>query len=272
MEIMFNKFSYYENRNSSKIVYLDEVSLSINEGEIVFFVSENFKVLNDLLTIKKRPSKGEIHLDNLVVKRTSHIEKNDIIKKIGYIPSDMLFEQDIVKDEILWTMKKYGYKTKDAKKHVVDSLKIAGLDEKFFNRKIETLSFTEKKKVMFAKTMSYNPDVLIVEDFSKGLIFREKEYFRKLFLKLKNKFNKTIIIVGTDLSFAFDNVDKVFVINNGKLVLSGNKGIFYDNELYKYVEVPKIVEFTKYANELGHDILEYTDFKELIKELYRKVK
>ena len=35
--------------------------------------------------------------------------------------------------------------------------------------------------------------------------------------------------------------------------------------------MPKIVEFTKYAQEQGHSILEYTDLKELIKELYRKV-
>ena len=37
----------------------------------------------------------------------------------------------------------------------------------------------------------------------------------------------------------------------------------------KYVEMPKIVEFTKYAQECGHNILEYTDIKELLKELYR---
>ena len=37
-------------------------------------------------------------------------------------------------------------------------------------------------------------------------------------------------------------------------------------------EMPKIIEFTKYAQECGHSILEYTDIKELIKELYRNVK
>lgn len=120
--------------------------------------------------------------------------------------------------------------------------------------------------------MSYNPEVLILENFEKGLIFREREYFRKLFLKLKNKFKKTIILIGTDLTFLFDIVDKVYVINKGKLVLSGDKDIFYEDKLYKYVEMPKIVEFTKYVHQNGHDILEYTDIKELIKELYRNVK
>lgn len=272
MEIIFNKLSYYENSNSSKKMYLDEVNLSINNGEIVFFVSEDFAILNDLLIVKKRPSKGEIKLDDLVIKRTSHVDKNDIMKKIGYVSKDLIFECENVKDELLNTMKKYEYKTKDDEKHISDSLRIVGLDNSYLNRRIDTLSLTEQKKVLFAKSMSYNPEVMIIEDFSKGLMFREKEYFKKLFLKLKNKFNKTIIIIGTDLSFAFDNVDKVFVINNSKLVLNGGKDIFYDNNLYDFVEMPKIVEFTKYAKEMGHNILEYTDFKELIKELYRNIK
>ena len=36
--------------------------------------------------------------------------------------------------------------------------------------------------------------------------------------------------------------------------------------------MPKIVEFTKYVQEQGHNILEYVDIKELIKEIYRNVK
>mgnify|MGYP003293078576 CR=1 FL=1 len=80
----------------------------------------------------------------------------------------------------------------------------------------------------------------------------------------------TIILLSRKLEFLFDVVDKVYVINKGKLVYDGNQSIFYEDELYRYIEMPKIVEFTKYLHNEGHPILEYTDFKELIKELYRK--
>jgi hypothetical protein len=70
----------------------------------------------------------------------------------------------------------------------------------------------------------------------------------------------------------FNLVDNVFLFRRGKLVIDGDKDIFYDDRLYKYMEMPKIVEFTKYVNSLGHNILEYTDFKELIKEIYRNVR
>ncbi len=275
MEIVFNKLCYLENKNSSsEKKYLDNVDFTIESGEIVSFVNDDLSIIGDLIMAVKRPSKGEIKLDNLIIKRTSHISKVNLLrKKIGFVKNDI--EKSLtksVKEEIKKTMKNYDYKAKNVTKHIVDSLRIVGLNESYLERDCKTLSYTEKKKISLACAMSYNPEVLILENFEKGLIFREREYFRKLFLKLKNKFNKTIILIGTDLTFLFDVVDKVYVINKGKLVFSGDKDIFYEDKLYKYVEMPKIVEFIKYAHQTGHDILEYTDIKELIKELYRNVK
>lgn len=275
MEIIFNKLCYLENKNSSsEKKYLDEVNLVINQGDIATFISDDLSIVGELIMAFKRPSKGELKLDDIVIKRTSHIGNVNLLrKKVGFVKTDI--ENSLtktVKEEIKKTMKNYGYKASNVTKHIADSLRIVGLSEDYLERDCKTLSYTEKKKVSLACAMSYNPEVLIIENFEKGLIFREREYFRKLFLKLKNKFKKTIILIGTDLTFLFDIVDKVYVINKGKLVLSGDKDIFYEDKLYKYVEMPKIVEFTKYAHQNGHDILEYTDIKELIKELYRNVK
>ena len=275
MEIIFNKLSYIENKNSSsEIKYLDEVNLVINQGSIICFINEDLSIIAKLIMAIKRPTKGEIKIDDMIIKRTSHINNvSELRKKIGFVyTSNNEFIGKTVKEEIKLTMKNYNHKVSNISKHIADSLKIVGLSEDYLDRKTNTLSFTEKKKVMLACAMSYNPSVLILEDFEKGLIFRDREYFRKLFLKLKNKFNKTIILISTDITFMFELVDKVYVINKGKIVLSGGKEIYYDDKLYKYIEMPRIVEFTKYAHECGHNILEYTDIKELIKELYRNVK
>lgn len=275
MEIIFNKLSYIENKNSSsEKKYLEDINLVINQGSIVGFLNEDLSIVAKLIMAIKRPTKGEIKIDDVVIKRTSHINNvNELRKKVGFVySSNNEFIGKTVKEEIKLTMKNYNHSVSNVSKHIADSLKIVGLSEEYLDRNPNTLSFTEKKKVMLACAMSYNPSVLIVEDFEKGLIFRDREYFRKLFLKLKNKFNKTIILLSNDLTFMFELVDKLYVINKGKLVLSGGKEIYYDNKLYKYVEMPKIIEFTKYAQESGHSILEYTDIKELIKELYRNVK
>lgn len=275
MEIIFNKLSYIQDNNSSsEKKCFDNVDLIIEQGSIVGFVHEDLNVLGLLLMGIKRPSKGELVLGDIKIKRTSHIKNINLLRnKIGFVyDGEIMYTCDTVKDEIKEYMKNYGYKTKNVIKHIVDSLILVGLNDTYLDRSPSTLSSTEKKKLQLACALSYNPEVLVLENFSRGLTFREKEYFRKLFLKLKNKFNRTIILIGTDLTFLFDIVDKVYVINNGNLELTGDKNIFYNDKLYKYVEMPPIIQFTKYAISEGHNINEYTDLKELIKELYRNVK
>ena len=275
MEIIFNQLTFTENKKtSSEKKYFDEVNMIINSSSIVGIKMDYSDILGELLMVVKRPTKGEIKLDDVVVKRTTHINNiNSLRRKFGIVPfENNIYLKKNVKEEIKNAMANYGYKTKNIAKHIADSLMIVGLDDTYLNRDPNTLSYVEKKKVNLALAMSYNPEVLVIESFDKGLTFREREYFRKLFLKLKNKYNKTIILVNCELPFMFDIVDKVYVINKGKLVISGDKNIFYEDKLYKYAEMPKIVEFIKYVNDNGHDILEYTDLKELIKGLYRDVK
>lgn len=275
MEIIFNKLCYVENKGTVfERTAFSDVNLVIPEGEIVGIVGERLGFIGELLMAIKRPSKGEIKLGDVVIKRSSHIHNvNGLRKKIGFVSeANGYFLGKTVKEEIKMSMKNYGYKTSNVTKHIADSLKIVGLGEDILDRDPNQLSRTEKKRVQLACVMSYNPEVIVLEDFEKGFLFRDREYFRKLFLKLKSKFNKTILLLGNDLTFMFDIVNKVYVIHNGKVVMNDDKKIFYNDELYKYVEMPAIVEFTKYAKSQGHNILEYTDIKELIKELYRNVK
>ena len=275
MEIIFNKLSFIENRKSAREMrYLDDVNLVIEQGTIVGFVGDKLDIIGKLLLVLKRPSSGEIRFNKTIVKRSSHIDNiNALRKNIGFVYTNYnkLFLEPSVLKEISTTMKNYGYKTENVVKHVVQSLRIVGLDETYLDRDPNELSSVEKKKIELATVISYNPEIIILDNFERGLSFREKEYFRKLFLKLKNKYNKTIILITNNVEFLFDIVDNVHVIYKSKLVLSEGKEIFYNSNLYRYTNIPKIIEFTKYAESKGYDIKKCTDIKELIKELYRNV-
>ena len=274
MEIVLSKFSYIENKSSSiEMKYFDSVDVKIEEGKIVSFVNDDLSILGKLLLVIKRPSSGVIRFDSVKVSRSSHIHNSKSLRRrMGYLNMDteVMFLESSVKKEITEVLKGYDFKGKEVEKRIIDSLKLAGLNESYLDRNPNELSFVEQKKVKFACIMSYNPEVLILNDFEKGLSYKERDYFRKLFIKLKTKYNKTIVLLSRKVEFLFDFVDKVYVINKGKVVLEGGQEIFYDNKLYKYVDVPKIVEFTNFLHSEKHDINKYTDFKELIKELYRR--
>lgn len=274
MEIVLSKFSYIENKSSSiEMKYFDSVDVKIEEGKIISFINDDLSILGKLLLVIKRPSSGVIRFDSVKVSRSSHIHNSKSLRRrMGYLNMDteVMFLESSVKKEITEVLKGYDFKGKEVEKRIIDSLKLAGLNESYLDRNPNELSFVEQKKVKFACIMSYNPEVLILNDFEKGLSYKERDYFRKLFIKLKTKYNKTIVLLSRKVEFLFDFVDKVYVINKGKVVLEGGQEIFYDNKLYKYVDVPKIVEFTNFLHSEKHDINKYTDFKELIKELYRR--
>ena len=274
MEIVLSKLSYIENGSSSiEMKYLEKVDMVFEKGKIISLINDDLTVIGKLLMVIKRPTSGVIRFGSMKVSRTSHINNvNALRRKLGFLnmDTDVLFLESTVKKEIIEVLKGYHCRPKDVNKHVVDSLKLVGLTEKYLDKDPNNLSSIEKKKVKLACIMSYNPEVLILNDFEKGLSFKERDYFRKLFLKLKNNFGKTIILLSRKVEFLFDFVDKVYVINKGNVVLEGGQELFYENKLYNYVDVPKIVEFTNYLYKEGHKINKYTDFKELIKELYRR--
>ena len=275
MEIAFNNLTLVENKSSAiEKKYLDNVSLFINSGEIVGFLGDYLDIIGKLLLLIKRPNKGEIVIDNVSIKRNSHIDNiNALRKKVGFVYTSTKdkFLENSVKKEINMTMKNYHFKVANVTKHISDSLKIVGLNDSYMDRDPHKLSSIEQKKVLLASVLSYNPETIVLDSFFDGMNFREMENFKKLFIKLKNKFAKTIIVLENNPKYLFNLVDKVFVINKGELVLKGEKDIFYNNKLYKYVNISPIVEFTKCVQAMDHNILEYTDIKELIKEIYRHV-
>ena len=273
MEIVFNKLVYKERKGSIQINHFNDVSLIIPTGSVTAFNGDVTTVLGELLMVMRRPSKGEIILDNLAIKRTSHVDKINLLRKrIGIVSDSYIYLKKTVKEEIKNVIKNYSYRSFNITKHIVDSLIMVGLNEDYLSRDPNTLSFVEKKKLNLAIILSYNPEVIVLDRFEYGLINRECEYFKKLFNKLKTKFKKTIILLNSGVDFMFSLVDKAYVINNGKLVFSSDEDLFYDPKYYKYVEMPKIVDFTLYAKEQKHDILAYTDLKELLKEIYRNVR
>ncbi len=269
MEIKFDNLSSNNNCFS-------DVSFDLNN---CFFAAINgcsFNTLYELLSYKKRPASGSLDVLGKEIKRSNHVEEYDkVLKKIGFV-SELLFNQYneyIVIDIFFKYIKDYKVRRiEDKNKHIVDSLKFVGLSKGILKKLFGELSYSEKKKVLLACVIAVNPKIVVLDDFDKGLIFRDKENFKKIFVKLKVKFDKQFLFVNTGSEFLMSIVDKIIVINKGKKVYDGDNDSFYDDKLYKYLDMPPIVSFTKQALNMGHDIICYSDTKELLKELYRKIK
>ena len=104
---------------------------------------------------------------------------------------------------------------------------------------------------------------------------KTREKILKLFIKLKKFFNKTIIIVTSNIDDIYEFIDDVIVIDEGKVISYGNKFEVYDNyELLesKHIRIPNIVTFIRKMKENNIRIDNVDSINELIKSLYREMR
>lgn len=81
------------------------------------------------------------------------------------------------------------------------SLKMVFLDESYLTKNSEDLSESEIKRIMLARALIENKDYIILDYFEKGLNYKEKENFKRLFRKLSQEYHKTILILTNDITF-----------------------------------------------------------------------
>lgn len=170
------------------------------------------------------------------------------------------------------TVKKYILQeTSCFDKKMVNSLKLVHLEEEILNKKMTVLSTSEKVKIELAILLIENVDCIVFNHFDYYFMEKELLFFKKLFKKLVKKYQKTFVFLNSDLSFLFDFADRVVMKKSKNEELVIDNPTFYEEELYKVVEKPPIVDFVAYLNQNGKKILPYTDLKELLKAIFREV-
>jgi zinc transport system ATP-binding protein len=192
-------FSY----NKSAPYLLNNINLKVNKGDYISILGENgsgkstlMKLLLKLLT----PSKGEIVRNAM---------------RIGYVPQK--FESfnsqfPITVYELLKINGKYlKIKDVDLIFNLLDLIKMRDFKDSL----VGTLSGGQFQKVLIAKALMGNPDVLILDEPSNGIDVNSQAEIYSLIKKL-NKENKiTVLSVEHNIKAAIANSSSIFYIDNG---------------------------------------------------------
>lgn len=266
IEIKDLYFKYPEQR-----YILQDINLIIKSNIITGIIGQNGSgktTLVELIDGLLKPTKGTIRYDKL--------DKFNN-KDIGYVfqkPKEQFFSKT-VKGELNLGAKINNYKLDIIEKRVLDVLKIVKLGEDILDKNPLTLSNSEAKKVALASILMYNPKLIILDEPTLNLDDKSKKEFIKLIKMLKNRYNKTIIIISHDIDLLHKIVDNVILLNNGKIVLEGNKyEVFKDPKLLKKYGLlpPKVIMFSnKVLNKKGIKLGYRDEINDLIKDIYRNV-
>ena len=186
--------------NYEEVSALNDISLEIYAGELIFFTGPNgcgkstlFKLLNGLIF----PTKGEYYFDNKKIDKNTlqdNIFAKNFHKRIGYIfqnPDVQLFNATVY-DEIAFGPRQMNL-DEDIIHQRVNELLIYLNIQHLQDRPPYHLSGGEQKKVALAAILAINPDILMIDEPLNGLDNKTRQWFKE-FLMDFIKANKTILI------------------------------------------------------------------------------
>lgn len=186
--------------NYEEVSALNDISLEIYAGELIFFTGPNgcgkstlFKLLNGLIF----PTKGEYYFDNKKIYKNTlqdNIFAKNFHKRIGYIfqnPDVQLFNATVY-DEIAFGPRQMNLNEEIIHQRINELLIYLNIQH-LQDRPPYHLSGGEQKKVALAAILALNPDVLMIDEPLNGLDNKTRQWFKE-FLMDFIKANKTILI------------------------------------------------------------------------------
>ncbi len=204
---------------NNNFIALDNLSLSIKEGEIFALLGPNGAGKSTLINTIC----GILNFNSGNIK----VDKMDIIQDyrktrslIGIVPQELNLEAfETVWDNVNYSRGLYGKAPNY--KYIETVLKDLSLWNKK-NSKLRELSGGMKRRVLIAKALSHEPKVLFLDEPTASVDVELRKDMWNVIKKLKQR-GVTIILTTHYIEEAEEIADRVGIINNGKIILVDEK-------------------------------------------------
>ncbi|MGI6177850.1 MAG: energy-coupling factor transporter ATPase [Eubacterium sp.] len=238
---------------------LDDVSFEIADGESAAIIGHTgsgkstlIQHLNGLL----KATSGTITVNGTEITSPDTVMR-DVRRKVGLVfqyPEYQLFEETVAKD-VAFGPKNLGLSDDEINERVKESLDIVGLDyESIKDRSPFELSGGQKRRVAIAGIVAMKPEVLILDEPTAGLDPGAHADIIKMIRGIRAEENVTIIFVSHNMGDVAELSDKVIVMDEGKIFMTGTpREVFSNREKLAAIglDVPPAAELMHKISECG---------------------
>ena len=187
------------------------LNLDVKEGEFFGFIGPNgagksttIRTLLGLIT----PSSGQAKIfDETIRKRNPQIRSH-----IGYLPSEAVFYRGMKVKDLLKLSADLHHKNCSAEREIL--CRRLQLD---VNRKVDELSFGNRKKVAIVSALQHQPKLLILDEPTSGLDpLMQREFFH--IIRGRNEQGATVFLSSHVLSEIQRNCTRAAIIREGRII------------------------------------------------------
>jgi len=222
-----------EFRNVRKVypngtIALDNVNLTINDGEFLFVVGASGAgktTLMKLLLREEKITSGRLIVDEFDLQKMPNYKVPYYRRQLGVVFQDFrLFPNKTVFENVAFAMRVIGEPAKVIRRRVPTILNIVNLQDKY-NCYPTQLSGGEQQRVALARAMANNPRIIIADEPTGNIDPKMSLEIMNLLIKIHKK-NKTVIVVTHEKNLVDYFNQRVVTIRDGRVVEDRVGGMF----------------------------------------------
>ena len=241
LDVIDTTFKYHESTDG-----VEHITLSLYPGELVALVGQNgagkttlTKLVNGLL----RPRSGDIQITGVSCKdwKTSQIAQH--VSTLFQNPDYQICKASVY-EEISFGLSLKGMSAEDVHKKTLEVIEHMGLDA---SASPFTLSRGQRQMVALASVIACEPDILVLDEPTTGLDFKECMQVMEIVQSLCEK-GCAVLMVCHDMEVVLDFATRVVVMAHGCVLDDGEvTQIFLKDEVLKKacIEAPQMIQLSR---------------------------
>jgi peptide/nickel transport system ATP-binding protein len=237
---------------------VDDVSFALTKGKILAVVGESGcgkTTLARTIALLTTPTSGEIYYRGKRIDTAK--QKREIYRNVQMVfqdPDTSLDPRLKIGEIIAEPLKELlGFKDKECKEAVKQSLLSVGLQEEMAERNPRALSGGQKQRVAIARAIAIKPELVILDEPTSALDVSIQAQILKLLLDLQSKYGLTYLFVTHNMSVAKYTSDEILVMYAGKVVEHGSTLEVLEKPLHPYTKL--LISATPVADPWNRNLL-----------------
>lgn len=208
-----------------KKIVVDGVNIEVLKGQVLCFLGANGAGKTTILrTVSAllEPIKGEVYLKK---KNVKEINKKELAKKMALVLTNKFSGRLMTVYDIV-AMGRYphtdfwGHLSNEDNEKILDALKVVNADyltERYFDE----LSDGEKQKILVARALVQEPEIIILDEPTTHLDIRHRLELIDILKKLSKEKGITVILSLHEIDIALKSCDKVLLVKEHKIIAYG---------------------------------------------------
>ncbi len=214
------------------IVALDDINLTINDGEIFGIIGlsgAGKSTLVRCVNLLEFPTDGQVIIDGKSLTELSRKELLKLRQSIGMIFQgfNLLAQRSVIRN-VCYPLEIAGVNRKQARERAMELLKLVGLADRA-NSYPSQLSGGQKQRVAIARALATNPKYLLCDEATSALDPNTTRSILELLREINKTLDVTIVVITHEMKVIDQICDRVAVIDNSRIAEEGRVSDVFTN-------------------------------------------